>query len=274
MYELARGTEDKIEAVLDTFEAGTAMTAAQIEAFVKAGEEAEPVAEPADMGGPEGIKANARVKLSVGLPVLMKRLQSILAVVLEELDRHNLGKRVSKGRAADRIEHEARRAKAELASLVRFVEPNPHGAAWIVHPANFPAGSGWSKLDRLFYELGGREQWPAADKLGEWLSGEVVPRLEWALGPKLTAEVRKADEARLAAAAAKVAPKRKRGEAKVEGEAASPRKSAASTEKPGKSKPKAGAPGRDRKKVAAASTEAPLVPDLAEETSAPIPAKA
>ena len=97
MYELARGTEDKIEAVLDTFEAGTAMTAAQIEAFVKAGEEAEPVAEPADMGGPEGIKANARVKLSVGLPVLMKRLQSILAVVLEELDRHNLGKEGQQG---------------------------------------------------------------------------------------------------------------------------------------------------------------------------------
>ena len=48
------------------------MTAAQIEAFVKAGEEAEPRCRACRHGRPEGIKANARVKLSVGLPVLMK----------------------------------------------------------------------------------------------------------------------------------------------------------------------------------------------------------
>lgn len=273
MYELAHGTKDKVEAVLEAFEAGTEMTAAQIKAFVKAGEEAEPDAEPADTGGPEGIKAMARLKLSVGLPTLMKRIQAILAAMLEELDAHARGKRVAKGELIAKVEHSARGAGAELASLSRFVSHGVHHGEWKVQAEPFPEGSGWAEVNALLLKLGKREKWPDAGELGSWLMETAVPLLEWALGPKLADQVRKADEARLAAEAAKVAPTRKRGGAKVEGEAVSPRKSAGASAKPGKSKPKADSSARGRKKVAAAATEAPLVPDLAEEPSAPSPAK-
>ena len=144
-----------------------------------------------------------------------------------------------------------------------------------MHPANFPRWFRLSKLDRLFYELAGGSSGRLPTSLASGFPARWYPVLEWALGPKLTAEVRKADEARLAAAAGQG-----RAEAQAWGGKGGRRggqpaqvgcldREAWQVEAQGR---RAG--GATGKKVAAASTEAPLVPDLAEETSAPIPAKA
>lgn len=140
--------------------------------------------DPADVAGADGLKALAREKSRKAIPVLIGRLQTMLSDTREALEPHFAGKKVAKGALVKKLEHPARRARAELQSLAVFVEPYSEGDTWRVYPVEFSGGSSWADVSNVLYKLGGREDWPDADELGTWLASEVLPALEFAVGTK------------------------------------------------------------------------------------------
>lgn len=144
------------------------------------------VAKPdsADVAGADGLKVLAREKSRKAIPVPMSRLQAMLSDTREALEPYFAGKKVARGALVKKLEHPARRARAELQSLAVFVEPYSEGDTWRVYPVQFPSGSRWADVSSILYKLGGHEDWPDADELGTWLASEVLPALEFAVGTK------------------------------------------------------------------------------------------
>ncbi len=196
MYALASADSDKVEAVLSHYEAGGTMTVVEAKAFVgDGGADAAPTAEAVDIGGPEGVRAMVKAKLSTTLPEVMNHMQRILAAILEALDEHHRGVRVKKGVLADRIVNEVRLTRSKIENLAFTASPNPHGLEWKVFPDTPSGETGWGRFSSLFYTMGDKDYWK--DPLGDWLIDEVIPALEWGLGAKLAGAVRAADAKRL-----------------------------------------------------------------------------
>jgi hypothetical protein len=180
MYTLAHAEPEVLATVVALYQAGERPTVRDVKVLV-AGDVVVAGPELADVSGTDGLKALAREKSRTAIPIVINRLRAMLADVREGLEP---GKKVAKGALIEKLEHPARRARAELESLAVFVEPNSLGSEWRVHPARFPHGSGWARVSAMLFTLGGRESWPDADKLGAWLASEVVPALEFAIGEK------------------------------------------------------------------------------------------
>ncbi|WP_095081671.1 hypothetical protein [Mesorhizobium sophorae] len=186
MYALATAEDEAIASVVADLKAGKRPTVREIKALVS-GEThgAQPC--PADIAGADGLKALARAKVQNGVPVLIERLRGMLSHIEEARVPHFEGKKVAKGALVEKLEHPARRARAELQSLAVFVEPNAEASSnWIVHPAHFPHGSQWEAVSQVLFKLGGREDWPDASDLGGWLVRDVVPAIEFAVGARLS----------------------------------------------------------------------------------------
>jgi hypothetical protein len=183
MYTLAHAEPEALASVVAAYQAGERPTVRDIKVLV-AGDVAPARPELADVSGADGLKALAREKSRTAIPVLVGRLQAMLADVHDALETHFAGKKVAKGALIQKLEHPARRARAELQSVALFVEPNSYGDEWRVHPSQFPHGSGWARVSNILFTVGGQESWPDANKLGAWLADEVRPALEFAIGEK------------------------------------------------------------------------------------------
>ncbi|OHV63600.1 hypothetical protein LCM4576_29705 [Mesorhizobium sp. LCM 4576] len=184
MYTLATASQEVVVSVVADLKAGERPTVREIKSLVS-GETHAGQPDPADIGGSDGLRALARAKVQNAVPILVERLRGMLSDIRVALETHFDGKNVAKGALVAKLEHPARRARAELQSLAVFVEPNSGDSAdWRVHPATFPQGSQWGKVSMVLYRLGGREDWPEANELGPWLVKDVVPALEFAVGAK------------------------------------------------------------------------------------------
>lgn len=184
MYALATAESETISSVIADLKAGKRPTVRELKVLVS-GETQAAQPDPADVGGANGLKALARAKAESGVLVLTDRLRWILEDIQAALEPHFAGKKVSKGALAAKVEHPARRANSELQNLALFVVPNSEGSeTWRLFPAIFPHESKWRKVTLVLYTLGGRDDWPDASALGDWLVKDVVPALEFAVEAK------------------------------------------------------------------------------------------
>ncbi|WP_296745734.1 hypothetical protein [Mesorhizobium sp.] len=184
MYVLATAESETVSSVVKDLKAGKRPTVREFKVLVS-GETHTAQPDPADVGGANGLKTLARAKAESGVLVLTDRLRWILEDIQAALEPHFAGKKVSKGALAAKVEHSARRANSELQNLALFVVPNPEGSeTWRLFPAIFPHESKWRKVTLILYTLGGRDDWPDASGLGDWLVKDVVPALEFAVGAK------------------------------------------------------------------------------------------
>ncbi|MER9586120.1 hypothetical protein [Mesorhizobium sp. M0276] len=202
LYALCAASPEKIEAVANRLRAGERPSAAEIGAFARDGATKAAPLQPANIAGPEGVKALIREKTAAGLPALIGRLCRMLEVVQEAVLRHAGGKPLVKKKLTELLVQPARRARAELESLAAFVEPNSNGPDWLVHTARFPADTGWSLVWHVLYTMAGADDWPKDDRFRPWFLEKVLPSLEWAVGPKLAAATAKAVKAKLETEAA------------------------------------------------------------------------
>lgn len=185
MFRLASADVEKIEKVVSTFESGKRLRIREVVALIGKVADATPEGETANLDGPASLKAIMAQKVKKGLPLLIEHLSSILDDVREALQRHHAGKRVIKDALGQKVELAARLAKGELESLASFAEVRPRSDDRVIQTAELP-NEGWRATCKVLNRLGGYGYWPDADKLGEWLVTEVVPALEWSLGPKAT----------------------------------------------------------------------------------------
>jgi len=211
LYELPKLPPEQREEIVSVHEAGGNVPVEKVKAAVKAlkeGGDVDPDAAPEDRGGPAGLKALASRKTQEGVKHFVGVVKEMTADIDEALEPHWRGKRVSKAALAQKLEHPARRARADLQNVGLYLETSETSVPWHTFPAQFPSGSGWDKVARTLYRLGSREDWPASGDLGAWLADEVLPVLHWAAGTRPKADQAEADES----TAAK--PKRKRASGK------------------------------------------------------------
>lgn len=211
LYELPKLPPEQREEIVSVHEAGGHVSIKQVKAEVRAlkeGGESDPDAAPEDRGGSAGLKALASQKTQEGVKHFTGLVKEMTADIDEALEPHRRGKRVSKAALVQKLEHPARRAKADLQNVGLYLETSDTSVPWHTFPAQFPSGSGWDKVLRTLYKLGSREDWPASGELGDWLADEVLPVLHWAAGTKP-----KADQAETGEPVA-AKPKRKRASGK------------------------------------------------------------
>ncbi len=135
----------------------------------------KPEVDPYDVGGPDGLKAIMAIKMRDGMKSFVGHLEDIRTHVLEALPKNNI---VKKDLAA-KTHLTARLANRELESLVQFVRPHPNDRHTMTS-TELPTKSGWEKVSRLLYKMGGETYWPDKAELRAWLETEVMPLLDWA----------------------------------------------------------------------------------------------
>ncbi|RUM95091.1 hypothetical protein EET67_25305 [Pseudaminobacter arsenicus] len=171
---------DCVETVLAALEAGRRLTVKQVKAIAGVGGATpKTAADLANTGGIAGLRNLARAKANFGISQFVDRLTAIIHDIEEALKPADKGKRVLKGALAKKIEVPARFARTELENIALFIEPNVLNST-APHVMKFPEGSKWRQLADLLWDLGGQAQWNP--DLVPWLSGHVVPLLQWAIG--------------------------------------------------------------------------------------------
>lgn len=158
------------EAVLSFVEGGRRLSVSEVRSLLK-----EEGRSPADheLGGEKGMLQRIEAKKE-HVRDLVRRIQTIIRTMEEELGAPKVGKEA----LYDQVYMDARWARIELYNLCAFVQPS----AWDRHkpaPVEFEEGSGWARLSRLLYCLGGKETWPPARELRRWLEEEALPLLRW-----------------------------------------------------------------------------------------------
>jgi hypothetical protein len=170
---------DCVEKVLGEFEAGRRLTVKQVKAIAGVGStDPKTASDLANMGGIAGLRNLARAKANIGIGQFADRLTGMIHDIEEALKPADEGKRVLKGALAKKIEAHARFARTELENIALFIEPNLLNST-APHVMKFPEGSKWRQLADLLWDLGGQTQWNP--DLVPWLSGHVVPLLQWAI---------------------------------------------------------------------------------------------
>lgn len=198
MYALSLAPVDKIEAVVAKLKAGERPTVAEVKAFVADGAIKPVLPEAANVAGSEGLKALIREKTSVGVPVLIDHLAEILEIAQTAALRHAAGKRLIKSALVKEFAHRARRARAELVNLALYLAPPFANDHWRADPAEFPKNTSWYNLSKILYRAGGTvENWPKGNLFEPWFIQEVLPALQWAVGPKVAEAMAKAVEVKL-----------------------------------------------------------------------------
>jgi hypothetical protein len=175
-----------VDRVLGEFEAGRRLTGAQVKALIKGGEEKPPVDLP-NTGGVQGLRALAQAKTRLGIAEFAENISMIAEHVDEAIAPALDGKRVLKGRLAEKIERPARLARFQLENIAHFVELNPgnSAASQVIH---CPEGTGWRQVWELLWILGGRASWPQ-EALDAWLCEKVLPILEWTMTGRVDSPV-------------------------------------------------------------------------------------
>ena len=187
LYELPRLPEEQREEIVSVFENGGRVPVAKVKAALRAlknGGEAETEAAPEDRGGPAGLLGLASAKAKVGTKNFVEGVKSMIVHINDGLEPHWRGKRVAKAALADQIEHTARRTRADLQNVGLYLTTMSTSDPWRTFPADFPEDTGWHRVLWTLHKLGGREDWPAAGDVGDWLVNEVLPTLNWAAGTK------------------------------------------------------------------------------------------
>lgn len=147
-----------------------------IDGVAKAGDDKEDKNVIFNIGGIDGLKAVAAAKIRIGAQSFSEHC----ALIIKRLKDATAGKKIKKAELVRAVFADARLARAELESLVFFVEPNPH-VVGVVWPLAVPASTNWHDVHRVLEQLGGLDGWPDANVLREWIDRRVVPALSWAI---------------------------------------------------------------------------------------------
>lgn len=129
-----------------------------------------------NIGGIDGLRAVASGKVRIGVQSFAEHC----ALIIKSLQDACAGKKIKKAELVRAVFADARLARAELESLIFFVEPNPH-VVGVVWPLAVPSSTNWFEVHRVLEQLGGLDGWPDANVLREWIDRRVVPALSWAI---------------------------------------------------------------------------------------------
>lgn len=182
LYVLATAEPEQVEEVLAAREAGRTLTGAQIKAML--GKTSAPSVSPDD-GGVAGLKARIAEKTAVGVVSLMDNAAALLEALLVALEPHRQGKRIVVKDAQRPFIHPARLVREQMEWLTWSAVPAPSGfAEGAIHHQPLIRGDRFAQLHQTLADLGGFEDWPAANEVGPWLNDTVAPQLAWLLGDR------------------------------------------------------------------------------------------
>ncbi|MGO7053241.1 hypothetical protein ACCT26_12625 [Rhizobium ruizarguesonis] len=183
LIHLSSASEEKLEAAFVHAEEHGRIQVDEVKALLKGGNSVRPEvdAEPADIGGLDGLKALVALKAKSGVTAFLKHTTAILKIIGNALAPTDKGKRkrLVKGKLTDEVLPMARLARHELESLILFVLPDDTDPR-VIHEEKLPAWMHWAAVIEVLQDLGDVEAWPSKDTLEAWLSGTVLPLLEWA----------------------------------------------------------------------------------------------
>lgn len=207
IYKLPGAPIEKVEAVLSEFEAGRRLKVKEAEVFVRQeGEEIASEGVEVELPGADGIRKMSAQKVKDTVPRIIEGHQILLAACFGALDDYHRGVRVKKGELERKVSHLAWVVREMLENLSFSISPRSDRKPWAMNLAKPEPEMSWAHVDKQLALLSDGVEWP--DAIGPWLIDEVIPALEWGLGPKLAKAVRDADERRLAeVATAKVTAK-------------------------------------------------------------------
>lgn len=180
LFVLAYAEEQKVEEVLAALEAGEELTVAQVKQMVgvSTAKKAAPVADSLNMGGLEGLRKVADLKIEQDAARFLGLTTSILKRVEKALEPLARNRAVLKGALSDAVMYDCRHAHDLINSLAAPLRPDvtPH-LNW--RPEKLPDGSNWRKVQALLHRMGGTEDWPDRASFVPWLQNEVVPLLRF-----------------------------------------------------------------------------------------------
>ncbi|MGO4111955.1 hypothetical protein ACEQ6C_01505 [Rhizobium ruizarguesonis] len=183
LIHLSSASEEKLEAAFVHAEEHGRIQVDEVKALLKGENSVEPEvdAEPADIGGLDGLRALVALKAKSGVTAFLKHTTAIQKIIGNALASTDKGKRkrLVKGKLTDEVLPMARLARHELESLILFVLPDDTDPR-VIHEEKLPAWMHWAAVIEVLEDLGDVEAWPSKDTLEAWLSGTVLPLLEWA----------------------------------------------------------------------------------------------
>lgn len=184
LYLMARAKPECIETLLAQHEAGRKLAVKDVKAMLRDGD--EPTERRAvSSGGVAGLKAQIAEKTACGVAAMMETAVGILKAIHVALEPHRQGKRVPKDATMRPLIHPARLLREQLESMIWLAQPAGKGfQEGIVHTQPLSRDDDWYKLWSVLQDLGGYETWPQSAEIGAWLSGTVVPQLEWLVGDR------------------------------------------------------------------------------------------
>jgi hypothetical protein len=210
MFALLGATEDAIETVLSTYEKGERPTVFQIKEMVSGADAAETDgSRTMEIGGHKGLTELAAQKAKSDTSLFMSLARSILADVQDAIEVTRTGKRVTKEGLADKIEYKARHAHDVLEVLIAPLDTEMQQSFQNWRPGRLPEHTAWGVVQRTFFQMGMKGDWPAKDDFAAWLSTKVHPVLRFVVNTEalpaelIPSEIQQVPEERKPAVATK-----------------------------------------------------------------------
>ncbi|MBB4004594.1 hypothetical protein [Aurantimonas endophytica] len=177
LIALLPATDEQVDTVLASFNAGKRLKVREVNALVRAG--LESVATTTAHGGAKGLRNLGSARLGRQQKTVTAALKAIRQMVASALEGAG-SKRLEKGKLVKDVLPLARVAHAELTAMVCDIDPRSlSGSASLRHlPV---ADEAWAEVLALIETMTTAEDWPGATELKAWLSGKVMGLLAFAL---------------------------------------------------------------------------------------------
>ncbi|NDV88938.1 hypothetical protein GTW51_19830 [Aurantimonas aggregata] len=177
LIALLPATDEQVDTVLASFDAGKRLKVREVNALVRAG--LESVAASTARGGSKGLRSLGAARLGRQQKTVTAALKAIRQMVASALEAAAT-KRLEKGKLVKDVLPVARVAHAELTEMVCDIDPRSlSGSASLRHlPVEDEA---WAEVLELLDTMTTAEDWPEATGLKAWLSGKVMSLLAFAL---------------------------------------------------------------------------------------------
>lgn len=221
LYLMASAQPERIEDLLAQQEAGRKLAVKEVKAILREGDETETEKRAVSRGGVAGLRAQIAEKTACGAAAMMDTAFDVLKAIHVALEPHRQGKRVPKDATMRPLIHPARLLREQLESLIWLAQPAGQGFQdGVVHVMPLSRDDDWYRLWAMLQDLGGYESWPQAADIGPWLTGTVVPQLEWLVGDRAEKAASVISEMAKAAAARDKAEKKSGAKANKTGKGA------------------------------------------------------
>ena len=177
LIALLPATDEQVDAVLASFDAGKRLKVREVNALVRSGSQS--VAATTARGGAKGLRSLGAARMGRQQKTVTAALKAIRQMVASALDGAG-SRRLEKGKLVKDVLPFARVAHAELTEMVCDIDPRSlSGSGSLRHlPVEDEA---WAEVLALLETMKEAEDWPGATGLKAWLSGKVMGLLAFAL---------------------------------------------------------------------------------------------